>query len=56
MEPLGDVGETLAAPTMAKGDRDRDDLWPTPRRHASEGANERVEQIVRVQFVDEQRE
>jgi len=39
---------------MAKRDRDRDDLWPASPRYAIEIAHQLREEVVWVQFLDEQ--
>src|SRR5436309_2911953 len=47
------AGESSAAPTVAKRDGDRDDARPMPRRNAIEAANQLREEIVGIQFLDD---
>jgi len=54
MQALGDAGQTVASPTVAKRDGDRDDLRPAPPWHAIEVAHELREEIIGIQFFDEQ--
>jgi hypothetical protein len=54
MQAPGDLGEPVASPTVAKRHGDRDDLRPTPPWYAVEIAHELREEIVGIQFFDEQ--
>jgi hypothetical protein len=54
MQALGDAGKTVAPPTVAKHDGDRDDLRPAPPWHAIEVAHELRVPIIGIQFFDEQ--
>ncbi len=54
MQSFRDAGETVAAPTVAKRDGDRDDLRPAPQWDAIEIAYELSEEIVWIQLLDEQ--
>src|SRR5207247_4484142 len=52
-QPSGEAREAVAPPTVAERDRNRDDVRPSPRRHAIEVAHEFREEIVGIQFLDE---
>jgi hypothetical protein len=54
VQAFGDGGEPVASPTVAKRDGDRDDLRPAPPWYAVEIAHELREEIVGIQFLDEQ--
>jgi hypothetical protein len=54
VQSLRDPYELVATPAVTKGDSDRHDLRPAPQRHAIEIAHELREEIVRIQFFDEQ--
>jgi len=46
-EPFSDARETVAPPTVAERDGDRDDVRPLPARDAIEIAHELREEVVR---------
>jgi hypothetical protein len=54
MESSGYAGQAVAPPAVTQRKGDRDDLRPTPQRHAIDVADEFPEEIVGMQFVDEQ--
>ena len=54
MEAFGDPRETVTSPAVAERDGDRDDVRPLPPRHAIEVANELGEEVVGIQFLDDQ--
>jgi hypothetical protein len=54
VQAFGDGGEPVASPTVAKRDGDGDDLRPAPPWYAIEIAHKLREEIVRIQFFDEQ--
>jgi hypothetical protein len=54
VQAFGDNGEPVTSPTVAKRDGDRDDLRPAPAWDAVEIAHELREEIVGIQFFDDQ--
>jgi len=54
VQAFGDGGEPVASPTVAKRDGDGDHLRPAPPWNAIEIAHELREEIVGIQFLDDQ--
>jgi hypothetical protein len=54
MEALGDPLEAIASPTVAKRDGDRENARPIPPRHAIEVAYQLPEEVVGIEFRDDQ--
>jgi len=54
VEGFDNLRELVLSPAMPERDGERDDLRPTPPRHAIEIANELREEVVRVEFPDDQ--
>jgi hypothetical protein len=53
VQPSRDPRETIASPTVAKRDSDREHVRPLPPWHAIEVAHEFREEIVGIQLLDE---
>jgi hypothetical protein len=54
VQALGDHGETVTSPTVAKRDGDRDNLRTAPQWYTVEVANELLKGVVGIQFFDDQ--
>jgi len=53
-EGCGNLREPVSSPAMPERDGERDDLRPSTPRDAIEIANELREEVVRIQFADDQ--
>ena len=54
MEALGDPRETVTSPAVTERNRDRNHIGPLPTWNAIEVANEVIEEVVGIQFFDDQ--
>ena len=54
MEALGYPLEAVASPTVAKRDSDRENVRPLPPRHAIEVAYQLPEEVLWIEFLDDQ--
>ena len=54
MEALGDPRETVTSPAVTERNRDRNHVGPLPTWNAIEVANEVIEEVVGIQFFDDQ--